>query len=123
MARPLSVGVVGLGTAGAASALFLARRGHRVKVFEKTLQSDCHTAVGAGIGLQPIGLTVLKRLGLLQPILDHGARIDRLKSVTDTGTPILDLSYADFRPELYGVGLHRDVLFQALHHACQLHQL
>ena len=34
--RHLDVGIVGLGTAGAAAAIFLARQGHRVKLFEKT---------------------------------------------------------------------------------------
>ena len=117
MKKTASVGIVGLGTAGTAAALLLGRRGARVKIFEKTPKLACDTTVGAGIGLQPIGLTVLKRLGLLEPILAHGHRIDRLSSVTERGTTVLDLSYADFRPELHGVGLHRDVLFSCLHHA------
>ena len=75
--RRLDVGIVGLGTAGAAAAIFLARQGHRVKLFEKTPEAQLHGA-GAGIGVQPIGLTVLKHLGILEPILAHGRRIDRL---------------------------------------------
>lgn len=35
-----SVGVVGLGTAGAATAILLARQGHRVTVFEKTPEAE-----------------------------------------------------------------------------------
>ena len=31
----------------------------------------------------------------------------------------LDLSYADFRKELYGLGLHRDVLFRVLFEKAQ----
>ena len=109
LSRPLSVGVVGLGTAGTAAALFLARRGAHVRIFEKTPLAVCETVAGAGIGLQPIGLTVLKQLGLLGTILEHGHRIETLRSVTEGGTSVLNLSYADFRPELHGVGLHRDV--------------
>ena len=116
--RHLDVGIVGLGTAGAAAAIFLARQGHRVKLFEKTPESQLHGA-GAGIGVQPIGLTVLKHLGILEPILAHGRRIDRLHATTETGRTVLDLAYADYRPELYGVGLHRDVLFRELHEAAQ----
>ena len=116
--RRLDVGIVGLGTAGAAAAIFLARQGHRVKLFEKTPEAQLHGA-GAGIGVQPIGLTVLKHLGILEPILAHGRRIDRLHATTETGRTVLDLEYADYRPELYGVGLHRDVLFRELHEAAQ----
>lgn len=112
------VGIVGLGTAGCAAALFLARNGSkRITIFEKTTKEQCTTPVGAGIGLQPIGLTVLKRLGLLDTVLAHGSRIDTLKSTTERGTTVLDLKYADYRPELFGVGLHRNVLFTALHEA------
>ena len=146
----MHVGVVGLGTAGAASAIFLARQGLRVTIFEKTPQEKLSGA-GAGIGLQPIGLRVLQRLGLLEPILDHGHRIDRLHARTEHGTTVLDLacapeflprllptwcgpvilagsddgltrrapsSDADFRPELFGLGIHRDVLFRELHAVC-----
>ena len=114
-----SVGVVGAGTAGLAAGLFLARRGARVRILEKTLQADFEKPAGAGIGLQPIGLTVLKRLRLLEPILSHGHRIDKLKAVTEVGTTVLDLSYGDFRHKLYGVGLHREVLCQSLHEAAK----
>ena len=74
---------------------------------------------GAGIGLQPIGLTVLSHLGVLPAILQHGHRIDRLTATSERGTSVLDLSYADFRPELHGVGIHRDVLFRELHTAAK----
>ena len=119
MKRGPTIGVVGLGTAGTAAALLLARRGARVRIFEKTPKEKIEQPAGAGIGIQPIGLTVLKRLGLLEPVLVHGHRIDRLHSVTETGTTVLDLAYADFRPELFGVGLHREVLFHALHGAAK----
>ena len=59
----------------------------------------------------------LKRLDLLDQILAHGHRIETLRAVTETGRTVLDLAYADFRPELFGVGLHRGVLFRALHDA------
>ena len=60
----MRVAVVGLGTAGSAAALFLARAGHAVTIFEATSASKLGD-YGAGIGIQPIGLTVLRRLGLL----------------------------------------------------------
>jgi 2-polyprenyl-6-methoxyphenol hydroxylase-like FAD-dependent oxidoreductase len=116
----MKVGVVGLGTAGSAAALFLARRGHRVTLFEKTPASAIGD-VGAGIGIQPIGLTVLRRLGLLDAICDHGQQIDRLIGVNTNGRTVLDVSYSDLwmdkQSELYGLGLHRGVLFHELHAA------
>ena len=109
----LRVGVVGMGTAGLAASIFLSRAGHSVDVFERT-RSDLEKPVGAGLGIQPIGLSVLFKLGVLPEVLRHGSRIERLHSLTKEGRVVLDLRYADFRPELYGVGLHRDTLFSAL---------
>ena len=45
---PLDVAVVGTGTAGSATALFLARQGHRVTVYEKVPEPQ---SLGAGIML------------------------------------------------------------------------
>ena len=112
--------MVGLGTAGAASALFLARQGYRVKVFEKAREGGT-SVLGAGIGLQPIGLTVLRRLGLLDSILEHGHRVDRLHGVTSHGKPVLDLNYGDFHADVHGVGLNRSVLFCELADAAAAH--
>lgn len=113
MRRALRVGVVGLGTAGAAAGVFLARQGHRVHIYEKTTRAALGAA-GAAIGLQPIGMTVLAKLGILSPVLEHGRRIDAIKSVTERGVTVLDLRYDDFEPGLFGLGLHRGVLFQEL---------
>lgn len=73
--------------------------------------------VGAGIMLQPSGLRVLAELGLDGPVLDHGARVARLVSVTRSGRTLLDLAYARLDPSLFGLGLHRGVLFDTLHDA------
>jgi 2-polyprenyl-6-methoxyphenol hydroxylase-like FAD-dependent oxidoreductase len=105
------IAVIGTGTAGSACALFLARAGHRVSLFEKV---DDPGAVGAGIVLQPTGQHVLARLGLLAPILEAGARIDRLRCETDRGRTVVDIEYAMLDPALFGLGLHRGVLFVTL---------
>ena len=116
----LRVGVIGAGTAGTAAAALLSRQGHDVSLYEKTpalhFSVEGSEIVGAGIGVQPIGLTVLSKIGddALQAVLDRGARIDRLHSITQSGKTVLDLAYSDFRKELFGVGLHRDVLFRVL---------
>jgi 2-polyprenyl-6-methoxyphenol hydroxylase-like FAD-dependent oxidoreductase len=108
------VAVIGCGTAGAAAALLLSRAGHRVTVFERVPQPG---PVGAGIMMQPSGLLVLERLGLAARVLQRGANVPRLVCETSGGRTILDLSYESLAPGLYGVGLHRGVLFETLHAA------
>lgn len=75
---PLRVAVVGLGTAGAAAATLLGRMGHRVDVLEHVVRPG---AIGAGIGLQPIGQTVLARLGLFNEVMEKSGRVDRVRIV------------------------------------------
>lgn len=111
MEKSLTVGIIGTGTAGSAAALFLARAGHRVTLFEEVLAP---TSVGAGIVLQPTGQSVLARLALLAPILERGARLDRLRCETTTKRTIVDLEYAMVDASLYGLGLHRGTLFTTL---------
>jgi 2-polyprenyl-6-methoxyphenol hydroxylase-like FAD-dependent oxidoreductase len=111
---PIDVGIVGAGTAGTAAALLLARDGHRVTIYERVPEPG---PVGAGIVLQPTGQAVLRRLGLFEPVLDRGARIDRLRCVTGEGRRVLDLDYALAGPDRFGLGLHRGVLFQTLFEA------
>ncbi|HMR05955.1 MAG TPA: NAD(P)/FAD-dependent oxidoreductase [Polyangiaceae bacterium] len=110
----LDAGIVGCGTAGAAAALFLSRAGHRVTVYEAV---EKPMAVGAGIMIQPTGMYVLARLGLLDGVLARGARVNRLHCVTRGRKPVLDLDYADLHPDAFGLGLHRGVLFEALFNA------
>ena len=66
MSRPLRVAITGAGIAGLASAVFLARAGHRFSLFEKMpgIAGD-----GTGILLKPAGLDVLRRLGLAHSAL------------------------------------------------------
>jgi 2-polyprenyl-6-methoxyphenol hydroxylase-like FAD-dependent oxidoreductase len=109
--EPLDVGIVGAGTAGAAAAIFLARAGHRVTLYERVVDPG---PVGAGIVLQPTGQAVLARLGLLGAIRERGARIDRLRCETAAGRTVVDLEYAMLDARLHGIGLHRGLLFQAL---------
>ncbi|MEA2753092.1 MAG: hypothetical protein QOI41_7235, partial [Myxococcales bacterium] len=73
--RSLDVGIIGGGTAGSAAAIFLARAGHRVTLYERVPEPG---PVGAGITIQPTGLHVLCRLELYPYIVERGAQIDRL---------------------------------------------
>ncbi|MCA3012317.1 MAG: FAD-dependent monooxygenase [Myxococcaceae bacterium] len=114
--KALDIAVVGTGTAGSATALFFARAGHRVTVYERV---SAPRPVGAGIMLQPTGMAVLSRLGLVDAVVARGEVLTRLVAETPSGRRVLDLSYGDLAPDLYGVGLHRGVLFEALFRAAK----
>src|SRR5450755_1838493 len=112
--RPLDVGIIGCGFAGAASAALLARAGHRVTVYE---ECDEPAAIGAGIVLQPTGMSVLAELGVLERALSRGTRLDALHCVTPRGKTVVKLEYSAIAPGLFGLGMHRGALFQILHEA------
>ncbi len=110
------MGIIGAGTAGSAAALFLSRAGHRVTVFERVLTPK---AVGAGIVLQPSGMAVLQALGLLPQVAARGAVLHALLAETAQRKAVVHLHYADVAADLYGLGMHRGVLFQTLFAAVQ----
>lgn len=111
----MKIAIVGYGTAGQAAALFLARGGHELEVFER---SEILRPVGAGFLLQPTGLGVLAELGLADAALADGARIERLHGVNARGRLVMDMRYADLAPDLFGLGMTRGALFALLHDAC-----
>jgi 2-polyprenyl-6-methoxyphenol hydroxylase-like FAD-dependent oxidoreductase len=75
--------------------------------------------VGAGILLQPSGLAVLQRLGLLAECTALGAPVSRLYGTSCQGRVILDTRYHDWQPGSFGLGIHRGVLMTALLNAAQ----
>lgn len=111
MSAALRIAIVGSGTAGPAAAIFLARAGHEVVLFEKAPQK---LPVGAGFLLQPTGLSVLAQLGLDDALLPQTARITRLWCRTRAGRVLLDLPYAELGRDLFGAGTHRATLLDLL---------
>lgn len=111
MANTHHTAVVGGGTAGAATAILLARDGHAVTLFERVADPG---PVGAGILLQPTGMAVLEELGLLERTIAFGAPIRRLYGTRATGRRVLDVRYEDLAPGAFGLGLHRGALFSLL---------
>lgn len=109
----MRIGVVGCGTAGQASAIFLARAGHYVTVFERAPKLG---PVGAGILLQPTGLRVLSELGVADEITRLSSPVHRLSGVNLRGRTVLDVRYSDRQSGLFGLGVHRGSLFSTLLH-------
>lgn len=112
MSGSREIAIVGAGIGGLALAAFLARDGHRVRVFDQFLEPK---PVGSGLMLQQTGLVVLEQLGLRCPIDALGSRIARLWGLTTPSLrPVLDVRYAKWQPELYGLGVQRGLVFEQL---------
>ena len=112
--RALRVAVAGCGPCGLASALLLARQGHEVTLFERFAEPQ---PIGSGLMIQPTGFAVLQPLGIAERIRTEGARIDRLFGKAGDRV-VLDVHYSALRqPELFGIGVHRASLFDALYEA------
>jgi len=109
----VQIAIIGCGIAGQAAAIGLSRNGHKTTLFERF---PVARPVGAGLLLQPSGLTALAHLGLLPEVLAAGARIARLHGRNARGKTVMDIAYARWRDTAaFGVGIHRSSLFDVLH--------
>ncbi|MEL6413991.1 MAG: NAD(P)/FAD-dependent oxidoreductase [Pseudomonadota bacterium] len=112
MSGSREIAVVGAGIGGLALAIFLARDGHRVRVFDQFPEPK---PIGSGLMLQQTGLAVLEQLGLRSEIDALGTRIARLWGLTTPSLrPVLDVRYAKWQPDLYGLGVQRGLVFEQL---------
>jgi len=90
--NPLSVGIVGAGTAGLAAAIALARVGHRVTVFEK------HAALaplGAGVLIQPQGVAALDMLGVGAAFRGASVPVTGLLGTCHRNWTLVDIRYEE----------------------------
>jgi len=111
--RQLEIGICGCGPAGLAAALLLHRSGHHVRVFERF---STPRPLGSGLIIQPTGLGVLRELGLIEPALALGSRIDRLFGrVVPSNRVVLDVRYDALGRGWHGLAMHRAALFGLLH--------
>ncbi len=113
----LDIAIAGAGMGGLGLAAALGGSGHRVVVFD---QFDRPVPLGSGLVVQPVGLEVLRRLGLDETALGWGTPIHRmLGREADRGRTVLDVSYDGPGQGRFGLAIHRAALFQTLYDAAR----
>jgi len=111
----LRIAIIGYGTAGQAAAIALGRNArHSIDIFEQTATAG---PIGAGFLLQPTGLAALARLDLLDQALQLGAPVVRLHGCNARGRRVMNMHYAIWRKDAFGLGMQRHALFSMLHGA------
>lgn len=117
MAGGTRIAVCGAGIGGLAVATLLARAGHDVTIID---QFDAPQPVGSGLMLQATGLAVLGKMGLEAEVLELGSRLDRLWGISEpSGRPVLDVRFEKLRDGIFGLGVQRPMLFNALYRAAE----
>lgn len=107
----MKIAIAGCGIAGTAAGYLLSSQGHEVTIFE---QAQHCGPIGAGILIQPIGQLVLKSLGIYEEIYQQSAPLDYIEALKHSGKRLIQLEYQRLRTDLYGLGVHRGRLFNAL---------
>ena len=104
--------VVGAGIGGLAASLVLSRVAEQVTLVER---AERPAEVGAALALQPNGMAVLTRLGLLASVERVGARIDRMDIRNASGGVLMTVKMPDFGDRLdHAIAVRRTDLHQQL---------
>ena len=104
--------VVGAGIGGLAASLALSQVAARVTLVER---AERPSEVGAALALQPNGMAVLDRLGLLSAVEAVSARIDRMDIRSVTGRRLLTAGMPDLGAGLdHAIAVRRTDLHRLL---------
>ncbi|KAI8805358.1 hypothetical protein BJ742DRAFT_821037 [Cladochytrium replicatum] len=117
--EPIKVIIIGAGTVGPLLALALKRAPQSRETFAPVVFDSVGDwkDVGGGFVLQPSGLNVFERLGLLDDVYKAGMRLDHLKVTDEKGNPIIDIDTKSAFEDRYGkpqVGMKRHNLIEAI---------
>lgn len=107
-----NIAIIGCGPGGLASALFFARQGHAVKLFERFPQPK---PLGSGLLIQPSGQQILQSLDLLHNIKQRASPVRQLHGISvHNNRRALDMKYEHASNAVSALGIHRASLFQVL---------
>ncbi|WP_423380758.1 FAD-dependent oxidoreductase [Burkholderia sp. LMG 32019] len=81
----MEIAILGAGVAGMSTALALAGRGHRIRLYERR---PSESTMGAGVVLWPNAGFVLAQLGLLPDIVEVGGHLHAMRRIDRHGTPL-----------------------------------
>lgn len=117
--KPMRIAIIGAGTAGLSAANLLAKQSHHISIFEK---APALKPVGAGLLLQPSGLSVFSKLGVLDHACSLGAPVSGLVGKLPSGQKIVNSFYREAFPDgaaqhtfrQIGLGIHRASLCHVL---------
>lgn len=109
--KRLNIAVVGSGPAGSSTALFLNQQGFDVTVFDR---NKIPKPIGAGFMLQPTGMLMLHKLGLLEKIASRATPINRLYGINEKNRKVLDLKFDYLKSFKHSLGIHRGLIFKVL---------
>lgn len=113
----MKIAIVGCGIGGLSAANLLADSGHDVLIYD---QFTVPAPVGSGLVIQPVGLEVLKNLGLADDAVQIGAPgYQMLGLEARSGRKVLDVSYGKQGGDIFGLGIHRASIFNLLLRAVQ----
>ena len=107
----MRIGIVGIGTAGAAAAILLSEIGHSVEVFERIADPR---PVGAGMLIQPFAQRVLDRIGIADELGSRSMPVRRIDARNAAGRRVMDFGYGDLDSNRCGWGVHRGTMFDLL---------
>lgn len=112
----MEIAIVGCGIGGLAIAGFLCDSLHKITLYD---QFDIPAPVGSGLVIQPVGLSILEKLGAADLALTKGTKGYRMVGYEAvTKRKVLDVSYGPKDGPDFGLGIHRASLFDTLMQAC-----
>ena len=114
----MKISIIGSGFAGLSSALFLSRhKMNTITIYDKFNKVQ---TVGAGILMQPSSMEILKKINLYNQLIENGEKIFYLEGINHHGRQVFLTSYHDYRPDAFGIGIHRSLLFNSLYDQCKI---
>ncbi|KML59165.1 monooxygenase [Burkholderia cepacia] len=92
----MDIAILGAGVAGMSTALALAGRGHRIRLYERRLSDS---TMGAGVVLWPNAGFVLAQLGILPDIVEVSGHLRAMRCIDRHGNPfkLTDIRQLDRR--------------------------